>query len=593
MTEKILYFEKMISRVASSIDHMNNLNLSLIKALSLLNPYFSLLIYFLIIFNYPSYSQSHKVDSLKNELKTCTTDSVCADLMSRIGSQYHYMVGDLDSAKYWFDLSEKRAGNDLLRRGIAIYFKGKVHLDLEEHDLVLQCATQASELFHMVGNTGFLAESTWLEGLYYGYNGPIEKAIAILQKAAVLADSAKDYDLAAISYSNLGFFCHQQGRFPEAIENMLSSVSYRKKGNMPINSGLLVNIGVTYVDAENYPEALSYLRQGVKKATKEGKKAIISEGLWYIGETYIKMNNFDSAVAILDRSQTINIALQDSSMIYDFYSSKGEIFMKLSMPDSALVNFQKAKNILPIKSFVSKRANALQNLAEVHLKISKGENISDLQLAKSYALQAYDLASQANLIRNKSQAALTLFRTAAALNPIGSASQFIEEYIAINDSLLSQERIQAVADMQARYESERKELEISFLNEENEVKAENLAQAQTLQGQQKIIIILLIIGFTGTIILLMWIYIMYRQKIKTNAELSQKNDIISQQSEEKETLLKEIHHRVKNNLQIISSLLDLQRRNIKDKTALMALDDGQTRVSAMALIHQNFIKTKA
>ena len=124
MTEKILYFEKMISRVASSIDHMNNLNLSLIKALSLLNPYFSLLIYFLIIFNYPSYSQSHKVDSLKNELKTCTTDSVCADLMSRIGSQYHYMVGDLDSAKYWFDLSEKRAGNDLLRRGIAIYFKG-------------------------------------------------------------------------------------------------------------------------------------------------------------------------------------------------------------------------------------------------------------------------------------------------------------------------------------------------------------------------------------------------------------------------------------------------------------------------------------
>jgi len=51
-------------------------------------------------------------------------------------------------------------------------------------------------------------------------------------------------------------------------------------------------------------------------------------------------------------------------------------------------------------------------------------------------------------------------------------------------------------------------------------------------------------------------------------------------------LLKEIHHRVKNNLQIISSLLNLQTKNIKDKSTLSAMADGQNRVMAMALIHQ-------
>jgi len=77
-----------------------------------------------------------------------------------------------------------------------------------------------------------------------------------------------------------------------------------------------------------------------------------------------------------------------------------------------------------------------------------------------------------------------------------------------------------------------------------------------------------------------------KNRKKAESELNKSLKLIQQKNSEKDILLKEIHHRVKNNLQIVHSLLNMQSREVVNKDTLMILEEGKSRIKAMALVHQ-------
>lgn len=126
------------------------------------------------------------------------------------------------------------------------------------------------------------------------------------------------------------------------------------------------------------------------------------------------------------------------------------------------------------------------------------------------------------------------------------------------DTLINAERSEQIEALKTKYETAQKEAQIAL-------QAKELSQHRTtLWGVASVLVLALLIGAL--------LYRLTRQLRRRNTE--------------KEFLIKEIHHRVKNNLQVLSSLLHLQSRQITDETALDAVREGQNRVDAMGLIHQ-------
>ena len=135
----------------------------------------------------------------------------------------------------------------------------------------------------------------------------------------------------------------------------------------------------------------------------------------------------------------------------------------------------------------------------------------------------------------------------------------------MEDSLRSREVIRSISDYEVKYDTERKERQIE----------KQQATKQTLY---------LVLGSIA--LLLAVVTFFFIKNRKKNLLLAKQKKLLEATVDEKNILLKETHHRVKNSFQIVSSLLYLQSENIEDKEAQIAIKEAQNRVRSMVLIHQ-------
>ncbi len=164
-----------------------------------------------------------------------------------------------------------------------------------------------------------------------------------------------------------------------------------------------------------------------------------------------------------------------------------------------------------------------------------------------------------------------LYKVDSALGNWIQAMRSRLRYERFSDSIQSEQKEKEIAEVQIQYESEKKDRDISMLSQQAHLQRDDLSRSTMIRN-------IVLVGLGLTLIIIGLLYNQYRLKQKNNT-------VLQQLLGEKEILLREVHHRVKNNLQTIVSLLGSQSAYLSNE-ALEAIRDSQNRVYSISLIHQ-------
>jgi len=171
------------------------------------------------------------------------------------------------------------------------------------------------------------------------------------------------------------------------------------------------------------------------------------------------------------------------------------------------------------------------------------------------------------------------------------AEPYHDQAYLLTDSIWNNEKNRQNSGLEIEYQTEKKTKDIALLHQRNQLQKRTIANDGALRY-------LFLAGFLIATLFIALLYNRYHLKKRSNLILEQKQSEINAQNEllrklltEKEWLLREIHHRVKNNLQIVISLLNTQSAYLDNEDALMAIRNSQNRMHAMSLIHQKLYQS--
>lgn len=414
---------------------------------------------------------------------------------------------------------------------------------------------------------------------FYEMKGRIHANMLQLDSASLyFAKAEKGYKVIddkrgqATTYFKISWVHKKRGELQEALEADLKALklmeSLGDKLGIANANGRLSN---DLLQQGRKEDALEYALKSIKICEENGFDEEIIYGYTAAGDANIAMGDTQQSYKYFDLALTTAKSLGLNPMsLADFTNNRGNALKRLSRYEEALIDYKEALRLAQESNYQNAIQTVGGNLGEVNLLLGNYKE------ALPYQLETVRLFEESGDLPNLPENYMHVSTIYEKLGDYPLALEFQKKARIMGDSIAAAESDRNMSELLTQYETGKKEATI-------------LSQNQKIEQQRKTQILYICLAALLAIIIF-GMYFTLKSIRKKRKALGILNSQLDAKNKQNELLLREIHHRVKNNLEMVKSLIALQSAKLEDGASKEAMLASQNRVQSMGIIHQKLYK---
>lgn len=353
---------------------------------------------------------------------------------------------------------------------------------------------QALVLSKQIKNTRLILSSLNDVGVCYIQLNKMDSAIIIFEEAIVVAKKMNDTLRVARILANIGnVYLHKKEQV-KAIEYYFQSAglweTVADQNRLP---ALYSNINSLLNDQKEYTKALEYGNKAIALAKKTGDDYSTVNALLNLSNTYDDLGNFEKQHKLLQEALPLAKKGEDIEQIAAVYDDLGDYYYAKKQYQPSLDNYLEGHSYVLQMGNKYHLCTSLAMLAEVYYKLNQNDN------ASQYILQAEKIADEVGARADLKKIYLTRAEIEQQAGNYKLASEYFSKTLTLSDSLFKVTTSEKVADVEAKYQNEKKQQEILQLEKVKKIQAFSIKQKSTLNyflfGSLAALLVVIFLGY--------------------------------------------------------------------------------------------------
>lgn len=469
------------------------------------------------------------IDSLKNVIATAKYDTTKVNTLCALAFEIKRKAPDeaLLHISKAIEFSEKINYSSGL--GKAYRTKGLILKEKEQPEIILALYKKSLQSFIRANDEKGLCEINTSIGNFYRDGGNFDSAFYFFNIAENIATKLKDNTRLAIIYHDKAGVYSKMFNFSKATELYLNSLqlSIKLKDRL-FEANCLNSLGGIYYNQKNYKKAEEYILKVIALRTELGQPAETARALGNIAKLYSRTKRIPQAFDAYVKAAEIYTNLQDSAGYISIKVQELSVYEKINEMQKVI---DIGKKLVPFVSSL-KPANYMSLhfvLGQAYRRLKK----NDLALKEMNLVM--DVAKKINNTDALMHGYDELYRVYEAMKDYKNAFIYLEQYSILKDSSLNAESAKQIAEMDTKYQTEKRNLEIKTLSTEKSLQQAELYKKEAEAHRRNFQLMVFAIGFTIALVLSVIIY----RNLQKNKRYSR---IIEAQKQEVEQQKAEVTH---------------------------------------------------